>query len=429
MAWLTLDRDDNDPGRFLRHLAAALQEIDDTLQALGDFVGDDAGAALTTIVNDVSENVEDLAQVLDDYHLIEASKVHEALRFLIKHAPEQLHLIIATRSEPPLPLARLRVRGELTELRTEALRFTAEEVGELTAGMQLALSRGDSIELAQRTEGWAAGLQLAALSLQGRDDASNFIPYFTGTDPYVLAYLTEEVLLKQDDEIQTFLLLTSVLDRFCPELADVVTEQRGGLQTIEKLERAGLFLSPLDRQRRWFRYHSLFQELLRHRLEAARPALVPTLHGRAARWFAANEYPAAALRHALLADDSAGAAEVIAAHPEAEQIRHELNAFLKRNDGGGPLSELVAAAVAAGISLEQRGCLFDTFERPAAARLEAGPTERWSEPLSAREQQVLVLVSAGLSNKQIAQRLDISLNTVKTHTKNIYKPYANECEA
>ena len=417
VAWLSLDEDDNDTARFLRHLAAALQEVDETLEALGDFVGDDLGAALTTIVNDVADNVDDLVLILDDYHRIDARRVHDAVGFLLERAPAQLHLVVSGRSTPPLPLARLRVQGGLTEIRADDLRFRTEETLALSELLRLGLSDRESSELTARTEGWAAGLQLAALSLKGRSDAANFISFFTGTDPYVLGYLTEEVLLRQDDDTQTFLLLTSVLERFSAGLADAVTAGSGSLARLEQLERNGLFVAALDRQRHWYRYHALFQALLRHRLERDHPDLIPELHRRAAAWFAANDEPADALRHDLLAGDYSTAAERIEAHERAAEVRSQVAAFLGRSDGGEPLAELLAATVA-GTSLEQRGRLFEAFV--PSAESPPSPAQPGGEVLSEREREVLALVAAGLSNKQIARRLDISPNTVKTHTRNLF---------
>ncbi|MEJ2289606.1 MAG: ATP-dependent transcriptional regulator, partial [Deinococcales bacterium] len=278
VAWLSLDEADNAPQRFLRHLVAALQRRDETLRELGDFVGEDLEAALITVVNDVADNAEPLVLVLDDYHVLHVERVHELVRFLLDHAPQPLRLILATRTDPPLPLARLRVAHALSEVRTDELRFTVEEAGTMLAGQGLVLAPDDVADLTLRTEGWPAGLHLAALSLRGKSDPHAFIGFFTGTDRFVLEYLTEEVLTRQPTDVQDFLLLTSVLDELDAELAGAVTHAPDAQAMLERIERHNLFLVPLDSQRRRFRYHTFFQDLLQHRLRSARPDLPAELH-------------------------------------------------------------------------------------------------------------------------------------------------------
>ncbi len=424
VAWLSLDEADNDPRRFLGYLLAALQRVDETLREAGSAVAtldpDDSGAVLTFILNDLAHNEDDLVLVLDDYHAITSEAVHGAVRFLLEHSPAQFHLILGTRSDPPLALARRRVRRELRELRGEDLRFGEEEVQSFLDVMNLKLSKADATELARRSEGWIAGLQLAALSLQGREEVSGFIETFTGTDRFVLDYLTEEVLMRQPDDMQNFLVLTSVLTRLSGPLCDAVTGLEGSQARLERLERDNLFILPLDNRRDWYRYQAFFLDLLGHRLSQARPDLPPTLHRRASRWFKDSGYPAEALRHALLGEDLAGAAEMIEAHPQGEAIRRELTAFLHASGSAAPLPDLLEQAVARGLSLEQQSRLFHDFEEPGKGAGAAPPTggDRL-EPLSERELEVLRLIAAGCSNKEIARRLAISLNTVKTHSKNI----------
>ena len=225
---------------------------------------------LTTLLNEITTIPDDFVLVLDDYHVIDAKPVDQALTFLLEHLPPQMHLVIATREDPQLPLARLRARGQLTELRAADLRFTPAEAAEfLNQVMGLNLSAEDIAALETRTEGWIAGLQLAAISMQGQQDATSFIKSFTGSHHFVLDYLVEEVLQQQPESVQTFLLRTSILDRLCGPLCDAVLldPPASGQATLEYLERANLFIVPLDNERRWYRYHHLFADLLRQRLQ------------------------------------------------------------------------------------------------------------------------------------------------------------------
>jgi LuxR family maltose regulon positive regulatory protein len=419
VAWLSLDEADNDLRRFLAYLVATLQRVDATLREAAIGV-EDSRAALTFILNDIAQNEADLILVLDDYHVITSAAVHEVVSFLLEHTPPQFHLLLGSRSDPPLALARWRVRGELCELRAHDLRFHAGEAQSfLEDVMHLTLSYEDAAELTRRTEGWIAGLQLAALSLRGREKVAGFIETFTGTDRFVLDYLTEEVLTRQPDEMQNFLVLTSVLERFCGPLCDAVTGLKASQARLESLERDNLFIIPLDNQRHWYRYQAFFGDLLAHRLNEARPDLPPQLHDKASRWFEENGHPADALRHALLAGDFGRAAALITAHPQGHEVRRELTAFLQAPASTAPLEGLLEQALAQGISLE-RSRLFHAFEESEAIVATVSARSGGAlEPLSERELEVLRLVAAGFANKEIARRLDISLNTVKTHTKNI----------
>jgi LuxR family maltose regulon positive regulatory protein len=309
LAWVSLDDGDNDPARLLAHLVAALRgaDLDVDLAAL-----DSVSAVLTVLVNDITRAGERAPGkrwilVLDDYHVISATEVHEAVTFLLDHLPGHLHLLIATRADPPLPLARLRTRGELTELRAADLRFTAAEAHEfLNVVMGLDLSAADVRALDGRTEGWVAGLQLAALSLRGipeRGAVDGFIAAFTGSNRFVIDYLADEVLARQSAEVRDFLLRTAVLDRLTGPLCDAVTGRADGARTLVELDRGNLFLVPLDDHRSWYRYHHLFADVLRSRLLAEQPGLVPGLHKQAADWYAAHDLAADAVRHALAAGD------------------------------------------------------------------------------------------------------------------------------
>jgi LuxR family maltose regulon positive regulatory protein len=312
-AWLSLDDGDNDLARLLAHLAAALRRVD---LEVGEVVAE-GQAGLTALVNDVTRAGERAPQrrwvlVLDDYHAIEAAEVHEAVAFLLDHLPEQLRLVIATRADPPLPLARLRSRGQLAEVRAADLRFTPVEAQEfLNRVMGLDLTAADVEALDARTEGWVAGLQLAALSLRGaagRGEVDGFIADFTGSNRFVIDYLADEVLARQPAAVREFLLRTAVLERLTGPLCDAVTGRADGARALEDLERGNLFLVPLDDHRRWYRYHHLFADVLRARLLAEEPGLVPGLHRRASDWYAAHGLVADAVRHALAAEDFAHAA-------------------------------------------------------------------------------------------------------------------------
>ncbi len=342
VAWLSLDEGDNDPIRFLTYLVAALQKIaarqspsgnlgEGVLAALQSPQPPPTESILTAVLNDITTLPDKFAFVLDDYHLIDAQSVDDALIFLLEHLPPQMHLVIATREDPPLPLARYRARSQLVELRATDLRFTpAEAAAFFNQVMGLNLSAEEIAALETRTEGWVAGLQLAALALQGLalqgtisvqgdEDATSFIQSFTGSHRFVLDYLVEEVLQQQPESVQTFLLRTSILDRLYGPLCDAVLGSSAdrhpipaasGQETLEYLERANLFLVPLDNERRWYRYHHLFADLLRQRLhQSTVPSSgdngggVADLHGRASVWYEENGLEIEAFHHAAAAND------------------------------------------------------------------------------------------------------------------------------
>jgi LuxR family transcriptional regulator, maltose regulon positive regulatory protein len=267
---------------------------------------------LTTLLNDLSAVAGDIVLVLDDYHVIDARDVQDGMAFLLDHLPPGLHVVIAGRADPPLPLARLRARGELAEIRAAELRFTPDEAAAyLNEMMGLQLTARDVATLEGRTEGWIAALQLAALSMRGRDDMAGFIAGFAGDDRYVVDYLVEEVLQRQPDDVQAFLLQTSILDRLSGPLCDAVTGQGGGKAMLEALDRGNLFLVPLDDRRRWYRYHHLFADVLQARLLDERPGQVPDLHRRASVWYEQNGEQSVAIGHALAARDFDLAADLI----------------------------------------------------------------------------------------------------------------------
>jgi LuxR family maltose regulon positive regulatory protein len=315
--WLSLDEGDNDPTRFLAYLVAALQTIaadigESVLDVLQSPQPPPTESILTTLLNEITTIPHDFALVLDDYHVVDAKPVDDALAFLIEHLPPRMHLIIATREDPHLPLARLRARGQLAELRAADLRFTPSEAAEfLKEVMGLNLSAEDIAALETRTEGWIAGLQLAALSMRGREDVTGFVKAFAGDDRYIVDYLIEEVLQRQPERTRSFLLQTSILDRLSGPLCDAVTGQEDGRGMLEAVERSNLFVVPLDHQRRWYRYHHLFTDVLQARLLQEQPDHAPALHQRASEWYKHNGLPADAIHHALAARDFERAAELV----------------------------------------------------------------------------------------------------------------------
>ena len=295
VAWLSLDEGDSDPSRFLTYLIAALQTVapgigEGVLTVLQSPQPPPLEATLTALLNDVTTIPNPVVLILDDYHILDAKPVDDALAFLVEHLPPQVHLVIATREDPALALARLRARGQLTELRGADLRFTpSEAAGFLNQVMGLNLAADDIAALENRTEGWIAGLQLAALSLRGRADVAGFIASFAGSHHFVLDYLVEEVLGRQPEPVQAFLLRTSILDRLCGSLCDAVLldASASGQETLEYLDRANLFTLPLDTERRWYRYHHLFGDLLRQRRRqsAVSSGGVDEDHLRASEWY------------------------------------------------------------------------------------------------------------------------------------------------
>jgi LuxR family transcriptional regulator, maltose regulon positive regulatory protein len=316
-AWVSLEEADNDPTRFLSYLVAALQTIEaDIRESISTSLRSPQPppfqSTLAALINDIAAIPEYFVLVFDDYHVIEAHTIHDAVAFLLDHMPPQMHLIIGSRTDPALPLARLRARGEMIELRAADLRFTPEEAGTFLRDiMGLDLSTRDVEALERRTEGWIAGLQLAALSMRGQENLSAFIEAFTGSNRYVLDYLIEEVLARQPEDVTSFMLKTSILNRLNGELCDALTQEDGGQHVLETLERENLFVFALDEERRWYRYHHLFAEVLRHHLRRDRPDLVPELHRRASRWHEQNGLVDDAISHALAAQDFERAARLV----------------------------------------------------------------------------------------------------------------------
>ncbi len=375
VAWVSLDEGDNDPARFLAYLIAALQTVEGdigkgVLDALpspatapaslrehpgaepsGRGTGEWIEELVTTLINQIASVPGPLVLVLDDYHLITAQPTHAAVAFLLDHLPGNLHMVIATRSDPPLPIARLRARGQLIELRQTDLRFTPEEATEfLNQVMQTELSANDVTALTSRTEGWIAGLQMAALALQarlpqvclpqarvstqGRNELSSFVAAFTGSQHYILDYLMEEVFQRQPENVCSFLLQTSILERMSGPLCDAVISapplpgERSSQTMLERLEHANLFVFSLDDHQRWYRYHRLFADLLRKRLYEVHADLVPTLHRRASEWYEQNGHRAEAIDHAISASDLERAARLVEQVAEATLMRSEIVTLL-----------------------------------------------------------------------------------------------------
>jgi LuxR family maltose regulon positive regulatory protein len=329
VAWLSLDAGDDDPVRFWRYVAAALDRAGIAVgERLAPLLRGPEPASLETVVtaliNELVARSEEVTLLLDDYQLIQVPPIHDSLTLLLDRAPPMLRLVLASRADPPLPLARLRARGQLAELRERDLRFTMEESAALlreTSGLELPASSLDAV--ATRTEGWVAGLQLAALSLHGHPDPAGFVATFSGSDRYVLDYLAEEVLDRQPEPLRLFLLDTSVLERLSGPLCDAVTGRTDSQRLLEQAERANLFLVPLDGQRRWWRYHRLFADLLRARLRQTQPERVGGLHQAAAAWCERNGLVDDAIRHALAAGDQVWAARLIERHFDALLRRAE----------------------------------------------------------------------------------------------------------
>jgi len=334
VAWLSLDHADNEPGTFWVYLIAALRTVApgvgaSALAALREPQAPPIESILAPLLNELNAVPEDVVVVLDDYHEVDTPEIRAGMVFLLEHLPPRIHLVITTRADPALPLGRLRGRGTLTEIRAADLRFTPTEAAAyLNEVMGLDLGASDVAALEGRTEGWIAALQLAAISMQGRDDVAGFIAGFAGDDRYIVDYLVEEVLRRQPASIRTFLLETSILDRLSAALCDAVIGRDDGRAMLQELDRANLFLVALDDRRQWYRYHRLFADVLGAHLEQEQPEQVPELHRRASAWFERNGAPTEAIRHAMAAADFERAATLVElAIPAMRQARQETTAL------------------------------------------------------------------------------------------------------
>jgi LuxR family transcriptional regulator, maltose regulon positive regulatory protein len=408
VAWLGLDGGDSDPARFWRYAVAALDRARPGLAGrVGPLLGPSAppsfGALATALINELAADPgpDEVLLVLDDYHLVDSGPVHEAVAFLLENLPPGLRVVVSGRADPPLPLARLRARGQLAELRAADLRFTAEEAAALlgeSAGPGLP---GTAVAaLVARTEGWAAGLQLAGLSLRGHVDAAGFVTEFSGSHRFVLDYLADEVLDGQPGQVRAFLLETSVLEHLSGELCDAVTGRAGSQAMLQDIERAGLFLAPLDEVRGWWRYHQLFADLLRARLQAEQPGRVQALHRAAAAWCDEHDLADDAVRHALAAGDAAWAARLVERHvetllgrSEGATLRRWLSALPAESVRGRPRLGLAQAYGAAmGFQVEALEALLDDAERAFAV----SGDEPYEDP-AGRSASVLANVPAGIA--------------------------------
>jgi LuxR family maltose regulon positive regulatory protein len=401
-AWLSLDSGDNDPARFWRYVAAALARarpgIDAPVMAL--LRGPQQPlleAVATAVINELTSvpGEGELVLVLDDYHLVEAPPVHDSVAFLLDRLPPGLRLVLSSRADPPLPLARLRARGQLAELRAADLRFTvAETAAFLREVTGLDLPAASVAALQDRTEGWAAGVQLAALSLRGHADPAGFIATFAGSHRYVLDYLTGEVLAGQPEQVLRFLLETSVLDRLCGSLCDAVTGRTGSQALLEELDRANLFVVPLDEVRQWWRYHHLFADLLRARLERERPTALTGLHRAAAAWHEEHGLADDAIRHATAAAETGWAARLVERHVET----------LLRRSEGATLDRWLSALPAPAVRARPRLCLAQAIAAVVSGRLEA------AEPLLASAERAFAASGDEPHEPSVGRALSVLAN-------------------
>ena len=409
-AWLSLDRSDNDPASFWTYVIAGIRTVEPGVgeRAIGLLQEPPPfpmHLILTTLINDLNKMGRHVVLVLDDFHVIEDREVQDGVAFLLDHLPPRLHLVIASRADPALPLARLRARGELVETRATDLRFTAEEAAAyLNEMMGLELTPEDVGALEARTEGWIAALQLAALSIQGRDDVAGFIAGFAGDNRYIVDYLLEEVLQRQPEPVQAFLLETSILGRLSGALCDAVTGQDGGQAMLQSLDRSNMFLVPLDDSRRWYRYHHLFADVLSSRLLAGQPEHVPELHRRASAWYARNGEQGVAIDHALAAEDFDSAADLI-----------ELAVPTIRRDRGGArlrgwLGALPAAVVEVRpvLSVGYAGALLVGGELEGVESL-LSSAERWMDGISDRSGDIDVSTAMVVVDEEEFRRLPSSI--------------------
>jgi LuxR family maltose regulon positive regulatory protein len=329
VVWVSLDESDNDPARFLSYLVGALRNVEEgigegVLASLRSPEPPPIETLVGALINELAGAGRGVTVFLDDYHLIASEHVHEAVSFLLEHLPENVGLVIASRTDPPLSLSRLRARDQVIEIKAADLRFTTEEAAAfLRDVMGLPLSAEDIAALEEATEGWVAALQLAALSMRGREDASAFVGSFSGSNRHVLDFLADEILERQTEDVREFLLRTSVLERMTAPLCDALTGRDDGQEMLERLERENLFVVPLDDERRWYRYHHLFRDFLRGRLMRERSESESELHLRASGWYEKNGHLAEATAHALSAPDYDLAARLVEEGAEGAVERGE----------------------------------------------------------------------------------------------------------
>jgi LuxR family maltose regulon positive regulatory protein len=335
VAWVSLDEADNDPSRFLGYLVGALQTAEEgigegVLASLPSPESPPIEMVMGALINELVDLPQEIMVVLDDYHLIGSEQVHAAVSYVIEHLPENVHLVVSGRADPPLPLPKLRARNQMTEIRAAELRFTTDEAAAfLRDAMGLALSDADAVALGEITEGWVAALQLAALLMRDREDVSSFVESFSGSNRYVLDFLADEVLASQPIIVRDFLLATSVLGRMMASLCDALTGRSDGQVMLERLERENLFVVALDDERRWYRYHHLFADFLRERLGREKPELAGELHLRASDWYEDNGLLPEAIEHAFSAPDHERAARLVERGIEEAWPRGEVPTVLR----------------------------------------------------------------------------------------------------
>ena len=397
VTWFSLDDSDNDSTHFWVYFISSLQGLDPDLGAgaltlLQSPQAPPIQSILTALINDIAAFPDAFAIVLDDYHVIDSPSIHEALTYLIAHLPANMHVVIATRTDPPLPLARLRARDRLTEIRARNLRFDINEtesffhreIGEK-------LTREELMVLGERTEGWIAGLKIAALSMQGREDTSEFIRTFSGSHRHILGYLADEVINQRPKGTLDFLLQTSILDRLCGPLCDAVTGGSGGQGILENLEHANLFITPLDDEGKWYRYHHLFSEVLQERLRRSQPEEISTFHRRASEWFEGCGLTAEAIEYALRGKDWSRAIRLVEANREDAQLRGEIFTLLRWL--GALPDEAIRSHPALGLSHAMMLTLVDEFTA-AEQRLEISESALRLNPLPDADQQSALLGQA-----------------------------------
>jgi len=352
IAWLSLDDGDNDLTRFLTYFTAALQTLESQIGQVAVAALQSPGtvnveAVLTVLINEMTEITEDVVLILDDYHVIESQSVDQATTFLLEHFPPQMHLVIASRIDPSLPLSRLRARGEMAEIRADDLRFTSDEAAAfLNQAIHFDLPDQDVIALGIRTEGWIVGLQLAALSMQGYQhskEVSDFVNRFTGSDRYIHDYLADEVLQQQPSDVKDFLLHTSILDRMSASLCDFVMGKNNSQTFLEGLETTNLFIVPLDNQRHWYRYHHLFADLLKHRLRITLPDRVPELHQRASKWYQNAGQIDDAIHYAQASENPERLTDILEEHWQEIIHRGEFTKLRNLLDSLGPATTQINA--------------------------------------------------------------------------------------